>query len=105
MPFKPGQAGAASAAKIASDAHPKRAAASAASVAMSPQKRIRRQRVSVRKATTEPARAEAAFDRKHPRQDELTKKEKTRLTKAALPNKKIRQRCVIVVEKGMQLER
>jgi chemotaxis protein histidine kinase CheA len=83
MPFKPGQAGAASAAKIASDAHPKRAAASAASVAMSPQKRIRRQRVSVRKATTEPARAEAAFDRKHPRQDELTKKEKTRLKVSA----------------------
>ena len=89
MPFKPGQAGAASAAKIASDAHPKRAAASAASVATSPQKRVRRQRVRVSKATTGSKQTNAisarpgSASKKHPRQDELTKKEKERLRKRA----------------------
>ena len=89
MPFKPGQAGAASAAKIASDAHPKRAAASAASVATSPQKRVRRERVRVSKATTGSKQTNATSARpgsaskKHPRQDELTKKEKERLRKRA----------------------
>ena len=89
MPFKPGQAGAASAAKIASDAHPKSAAASAASVATSPQKRVRRERVRVSKVTTGSKQTNATStspriaSKKHPRQDEQMKKEKERLRKRA----------------------